>query len=189
MDDDRAPALWWAMWKRFLIAAVLIVGLSAGATATVTLNTVSGLAAEVFPAVSHIRAPKGLITPQYSGGPQTFLVLGSDRRERSKDAFDREDPPHSDTILLVRFDPEQEQTSVLSIPRDLLVNIATRSGHVYPEQKVNAAYTIGSEEGGVNEGSLLAAETIKREVFPALKLNGIVDLNFRGFMNLVDTLG
>ena len=45
----------------------------------------------------------------------------------SKDAYDRYDPPHSDTLLLVRFDPEQEQTSVLSIPRDLMVNITTRA--------------------------------------------------------------
>ncbi len=189
MDDERPPLLWWSMWKRFLIAGVLIVGLSAGATATVALNTVSSLAAEVFPTLSHIRAPKGLITPEYDGGPQTFLVLGSDRRERSKDTFDREDPPHSDTILLVRFDPEQGQTSVLSIPRDLLVSITTKAGQSYPNEKINAAYTIGSKEGGTGAGALLAAETIKREIFPSLQLNAIVDVNFRGFMELVDTLG
>ena len=189
MDDERAPRLWWAMWKRFLIAAVLIVALSAGATATVALNTVSGLAAEVFPTLSHINAPKGLVTPEYNGGPETFLVLGSDRRAHSKDSFDRENPPHSDTILLVRFDPEQGQTSVMSIPRDLLVNITTRSGAVYANEKINAAYTIGSKEHGTGGGGLLAAETIKRELFPTLALNGIVDVNFRGFMNLVDTLG
>jgi len=177
------------MWKRFIVAAVLIVALSAGATATVALNTVSGLAAEVFPALSRIKAPKGLITAEYNGGPQTFLVLGSDRREGSKDAFDRENPPHSDTILLVRFDPEQGQTSVLSIPRDLLVNIVTRSGREYPQEKINAAYTIGSREKGAGGGSLLAAETIKRELFPTLRLNGIVDVDFHGFMELVDTLG
>jgi polyisoprenyl-teichoic acid--peptidoglycan teichoic acid transferase len=189
MDDERPPLLWWSMWKRFLIAAVLIVALSAGATATVTLNTVSSLAAEVFPALSHIKTPQGLVTPEYDGGPRTFLVLGSDRRERSKDAFDREDPPHSDTILLVRFDPEQGQTSVLSIPRDLLVTITTKGGQSYPNEKINAAYTIGSKEGGTGAGALLAAETIKREVFPSLRLNAIVDVNFRGFMELVDTLG
>jgi polyisoprenyl-teichoic acid--peptidoglycan teichoic acid transferase len=189
MDDQRPPSLWWGMWKRFLIAGVAIVALSAGATATVALNTVSGLADEVFPTLNHIKAPQGLITPEYSGGPQTFLVLGSDRREKSKDTYDREDPPHSDTILLVRFDPEQGQTSVMSIPRDLLVNITTRSGQVYANEKINAAYTIGSKIGGPSEASLLAAETIKREIFPELQLNGIVDVNFAGFIRLVDTLG
>jgi LCP family protein required for cell wall assembly len=189
MDDERPPSLWLGMWKRFLIGGVLIVLLSAGATATVALNTASGLAHDIFPAVSHIEAPRGLVTPEYSGGPQTFLILGSDRREGSKDSYDKEDPPHSDTILLVRFDPEQGQTSVLSIPRDLMVNITTPSGQVYAGEKINAAYTIGSRLGGAKGGIVLAAETIKREVFPELKLNGIVDVNFRGFIQVVDTLG
>ena len=114
---------------------VLIVALSGAATATVALNKITTLADEVFPTLNHITAPKGLVTPEYEGGPQTFLILGSDRRVRSKDTYDREDPPHSDTILLVRFDPEQGQTSVLSIPRDLMVNITTPSGQVYAERK------------------------------------------------------
>ena len=36
---------------------------------------------------------------------------------------------------------------------------------------------------------MLAAETIEREVFPGLKLNGIIDVNFKGFIKVVDTLG
>src|SRR6202451_1897223 len=189
MDEERPPSLWLGMWKRFAIGGVLIVLLSAGATATVALNTASGLAHDIFPDVSHIEAPRGLVTPEYSGGAQTFLILGSDRREGSKDSYDKEDPPHSDTILLVRFDPEQGQTSVLSIPRDLMVNITTPSGQVYAGEKIHATYTIGSRLDGAKGGIVLAAETIKREVFPELKLNGIIDVNFRGFIQVVDTLG
>ncbi len=189
MDDERPPRLWWGMWKRFIVAAVLIVMLSAGATATVALNTVNGIAEEVFPKISQINAPKGLVTPEYNEGPETFLVLGTDRREGSHDAYDREDPPHSDTMLLVRFDPEQEQTSVMSIPRDLMVNIDAPNGTVYANEKVNAAYTIGSRLGGTRGGMLLAAETVKREVFPELEINAIVDVDFRGFIRVVDSLG
>ncbi|MGH2865660.1 MAG: LCP family protein [Solirubrobacteraceae bacterium] len=189
MNDERQPSLWWSMWKRFLIAGLVIAGLSGATTATLALNEVSSIAHQVFPELSHITAPKGLLTPEYGGGPQTFLVLGSDRRSGSKNAEEREAAPHSDTILLVRFDPVQGQTSVLSIPRDLMVNILTPSGQVYSQEKINAAYTIGSQVGGANEASVLAAETIKREVFPDLKLNGIVDVNFAGFIKVVDTLG
>jgi LCP family protein required for cell wall assembly len=89
----------------------------------------------------------------------------------------------------VRFDPEQGQTSVLSIPRDLMVNIRTPEGGYYPNEKINAAYTLGSRLKGVDGGSALAAETIEREVFPGLKLNGIIDVNFKGFIEVVDTLG
>jgi LCP family protein required for cell wall assembly len=189
MDDERPPSLGWGMLKRFLLAGAVIVALSAGATATVALNTVTGIAEEVFPKINQINAPKGLVTPSYSGGAQTFMVLGTDRRSGSKDAADRLNPPHSDTILLVRFDPEQGQTSVMSIPRDLMVNITTSAGQVYVNEKINAAYTIGSKLGGAKGGIVLAAETIKREVFPGLKLNGIMDVNFQGFIKVVDTLG
>jgi polyisoprenyl-teichoic acid--peptidoglycan teichoic acid transferase len=189
MNDKGGPSLAWGMWKRFLLAGVLIMVLSGAATATVALNKITTLADEVFPTLSHIDAPKGLVTPEYGGGPQTFLILGSDRRSGSKNAEEREAAPHSDTILLVRFDPEQGQTSVLSIPRDLMVNIKTPTGQVYPSEKINAAYTIGSQIGGPNEASVLAAQTIKREVFPSLQLNGIIDVNFAGFIKVVDTLG
>ena len=188
-DDERPPALGRRMWKRFAIAAVLIVALSGGATATVALNKITTIADEVFPKLNQIDAPKSVVTAEYSGGPETFLILGSDRRVGSKDAYDREDPPHSDTILLVRFDPEQEQTSVLSIPRDLMVNIDPKNGESYPGEKINAAYTIGNKLGGTRGGMVLAAETIEREVFPGLKLNGIIDVSFSGFIKVVDTLG
>jgi polyisoprenyl-teichoic acid--peptidoglycan teichoic acid transferase len=188
-DDERPPSPGWGMLKRFLLAGVLIVLLSGGATATLALNKITGIAEEAFPKLSQINAPKGVVTAEYSGGPQTFLILGSDRREGSKDAYDRTDPPHSDTILLVRFDPAQGQTSVVSIPRDLMVNITTRNGATYSKEKINAAYTIGNKLGGTKGGMVLAAETIEREVFPELKLNGIVDVNFAGFIKVVDTLG
>src|SRR5271155_3771244 len=187
-DAERPPSPGWGMFKRFLLAGLLITLLTGGATATLALNKITGIAEEVFPKLNEINAPKGVVTPEYDGGPQTFLILGSDRREGSKDSYDREDPPHSDTILLVRFDPEQEQTSVLSIPRDLMVNITTRNGD-YPKEKINAAYTIGNRLDGTKGGMVLAAETIEREVFPELKLNGIVDVNFAGFIRVVDTLG
>jgi LCP family protein required for cell wall assembly len=189
MNDERPPLLWLGMWKRFAIAGVLIAALSGAATATVALNTASGIAHDIFSPLNQIKAPKGLVTPEYNGGPQTYLILGSDRRAKSQDALDRTDPPHSDTILLVRFDPSQGQTSVLSIPRDLLVNIKSDKGQYYPQEKINAAYTYGAVLGGTRGSMVLAAETIEKEVFPGLRLNGIVDVNFGGFIKVVDALG
>jgi LCP family protein required for cell wall assembly len=187
MYEQRPPKLWWAMWKRFLIGGALVVALSFGASLTIALNTATSIAEKVFR--NTIDVPKSIVTPVYSGGPQTFLVLGSDRRAKAKSAYDRSNPPHSDTILLVRLDPEQGQTSMLSIPRDLMVNISGPHGQYYPSEKINAAYTIGSKLGGAKGGMVLAAETIEHQVFPGLKLNGIIDVNFAGFINVVDSLG
>ncbi len=123
----------------------------------------------------------------YSGEPQTFMILGSDRRAGSKDAYDRNDPPHSDTLLLVHLDPNYGQISVLSVPRDLLVTITTKSGQTYYPSKINAAYTIGSAEGGTNRGVELTAQTIEHLLH--IKLNGVIDVSFKGFRDVVDTLG
>jgi LCP family protein required for cell wall assembly len=186
-DHERPPHVGWGMWKRFLIAIVLIVALSGAATATFALNTLSTIASEVFPRLSQIHARKGVIVPIYSGGPKTFLIIGSDRRAGSKDAFDRNNPPHSDTLLLVHLDPEAGQTSIMSIPRDLLTTIVTREGQSYYPRKVNAAYTIGSMQHGTDSGAELAAETIERLLH--IKLNGVIDVTFKGFIDVVDTLG
>jgi polyisoprenyl-teichoic acid--peptidoglycan teichoic acid transferase len=188
MDDERPPSLWLGMWMRFLIAGVLIVLFCGGATAVLALHKANQLAAEVFPKLNQIHTPKGLITSVYSGGPKTFLILGSDKRYGSKNAEEREAAAHSDTMLLVRFDPEQEQTSVLSIPRDLLVSIKTPEGRIYYPAKINSAYTIGSLLPGHDEGATLAAEAVK-QVLPGLQLNGIIDVTFTGFIRLVDKLG
>src|SRR5664279_5611643 len=115
-----------------------------GGTLFLKISSATGVAEEIFK--NKVPPPPGLL--RYSGGPQTYLVLGSDRRAKSTDVLDRTDPPHSDTILLVRFDPGQGQTSVLSIPRDLLVNIKSRSGAYYPQEKINAANTYGAKFDG-----------------------------------------
>jgi LCP family protein required for cell wall assembly len=188
MDDERPPRPGIGMWKRFAIAGVLIVLLCGGATAAVTVSTANRIANEVFPRLNQIHTPKGLISSIYTGGPKTFLILGSDKRYGSKNIDEREAGPHSDTILLVRFDPEQEQTSVLSVPRDLLVTIKMPDGEALYPQKINAAYTLGSALPGHDEGANLAAETIK-EVLPGLELNGIIDVTFAGFIRVVDSLG
>jgi len=187
MDDERPPSLRRGMWVRFAIAGTLIVLLSGAATATVALNKVTDLANEVFPRSNQIHAPNGVIAASYSGAPETFLLIGSDRRAKSKDSFDREDPPHSDTLLLVRLDPALGETSVLSIPRDLLVRITAENGQVYYPEKINAAYTLGSYAKGNDGGARLAAETIEKLL--GIKLNGVIDATFGGFIRVVDALG
>jgi polyisoprenyl-teichoic acid--peptidoglycan teichoic acid transferase len=187
MDDERLPSPGRGMWKRFAIAAVAIVALSGAATATFALTTISTIAGEVFPKLNQIHARKGVIVPIYSGGPKTFLIIGSDKRVRSKDAYDRNNPPHSDTLLLVHLDPEAGQTSIMSVPRDLLATIKLRDGQTLYPRKINAAYTLGSMQHGTDGGATLAAETIEHLL--GIKLNGVIDVTFKGFIDVVDTLG
>ncbi len=187
LDDERPPSLAGHMWRRFAVAGVLILLLSGAATATIALTKLNHIANEVFPRTSQLHVAKGVIQASYRGEPQTFLIIGSDRRVGSKDAYDRNNAAHSDTLLLVRLDPAAGQTSVLSVPRDLLTTITTRSGHVYYPRKINAAYTIGSLEGGSDRAAELATETIEHLLH--IKVNGVIDVTFKGFIDIVDTLG
>jgi polyisoprenyl-teichoic acid--peptidoglycan teichoic acid transferase len=186
-DDEAPPSLARRMRVRFAIGAVGIVLLSGAATAAVALTKLSNIAEEVFPRGSQLHIARGVVETAYSGEPQTFMILGSDRRAGAKDAYDRNDPPHSDTLLLVHLDPNYGQISVLSIPRDLLVTIVARNGQVYSPSKINAAYTIGSAEGSADRGVELAAKTVEHLLH--IKLNGVIDVSFKGFRDVVDTLG
>ena len=111
-----------------------------------------------------------------AGGPQTLLLIGSDKR--AKGAIDASTPPHSDTMILVRLDPNQPNTTLLSVPRDLKVTIHPDHGKA-TTQKINASYSIG--------GAKLAVKTIKQVL--GVKINHVIDINFRGFKALVDYLG
>lgn len=111
-----------------------------------------------------------------AGGAQTILLIGSDKRAAG--AVDASTPAHSDTMLLVRLDPSQPDTTMVSIPRDLKVRIDPLHGGP-TTQKINAAYSIG--------GAKLAVRTIKRVL--GIQINHVVDINFQGFRALVDYLG
>lgn len=110
------------------------------------------------------------------GGPQTILLIGSDKRARG--AVDASSPPRSDTMILVRLDPNQPNTTMLSVPRDLKVTIHPDHGRA-TVQKMNAAYTLG--------GAKLTVKTIKQML--GVKINHVVDMTFAAFKALVDYLG
>jgi LCP family protein required for cell wall assembly len=106
--------------------------------------------------------------------PAVALVLGYDRRRSDgKNA-----PSRSDTLMLLRADPETDTISVLSFPRDLNTEIHCPGRTPYTD-KINAAYFQCGPEG-----SLL---TIK--ALTGLDVNYLITVNFLGFVNLVDKFG
>ena len=73
-----------------------------------------------------------------AGKPQTMMLLGSDKRPKNNVDGRRRAAPRSDTMMLVRLDPRKKATALLSLPRDLKVEIP---GH--GTDKLNAAYSLG----------------------------------------------
>ena len=102
--------------------------------------------------------------------PTTILVVGTDGGK----AVARRDANRSDSLLLVRTDPDKHRISYLSIPRDLRVEIPG-----YGTSKINAANQIG--------GPALTIETVR--ALTGLAIDHVVVVDFDGFRELIDTLG
>jgi LCP family protein required for cell wall assembly len=102
--------------------------------------------------------------------PSNTLVLGVDVGTKSRKGMQG----RSDTIVLVRTDPDHHRIALLSIPRDLRVEIP-RHG----EEKINAAYAFG--------GPTLAIKTV--ESVTGLPINHVVVVDFSTFGEVVDALG
>jgi polyisoprenyl-teichoic acid--peptidoglycan teichoic acid transferase len=170
LSPELPPRLGLAMAKRFVIGAVLIVVLSATAVSSAVLLEVDK-SIEVFQEnsipIPDIENELDKVDP---GSPQTILVLGSDKRYTDATG----DPVRSDTIIVVRLDPDKKSTAIMSIPRDLKVAIP---GH--GEDKINAAYADG--------GPRLTVRTVKALL--GIPISHVVNVNFNGFQRAVNRLG
>jgi LCP family protein required for cell wall assembly len=170
--DGTEPPKKKRYWWRFGLAALLIVGVSAGATASSLLLFLGDIAEELR---NNSQKLSNEVTPLLEevegGGPETILILGSDKRAGAEFA---EDPGRSDTTMLLRLDPEKGLISVLSIPRDLKVEIPG-----FGTEKFNAAYSDG--------GPKLTTEVVKE--LTGLKITHVVNIDFLGFVRAVDAIG
>ncbi len=103
------------------------------------------------------------------GGPFNVLVLGVDERPDSEEEGSR-----TDTIMLVRVDPGSGDVKLLSVPRDLLVEVAPGE-----ENRINAAYNFGGIE-----------QTITAfEEYSDVNLDHYAIVDFDGFKDVINAMG
>jgi polyisoprenyl-teichoic acid--peptidoglycan teichoic acid transferase len=171
---DGPPRLAWGMYKRFALAGVIITLLAAATVASAVLLEVKE-AVDIFRRNTTPLDPqvKELLADVAPGKPQTILVIGDDRRK--SEALQKKPPPtRSDTMILVRLDPSKGATALMSLPRDLLVNIP---GH--GKQKLNAAFAYGEDR--------LTLRTVRNLL--KIPIHHYVRVTFWGFRGAVDRLG
>jgi polyisoprenyl-teichoic acid--peptidoglycan teichoic acid transferase len=157
----------------FAAAAALIVLATAGATVGVGMVQLHQVTS-TLKKFGHTEAFRpGTITAPPPGKPQTILLVGSDRRYG-----DPAGAAHSDTLMLVRLDPRQQATTVMSVPRDLAVEIP---GHGL--SKINAAYG----EGGLDL-TVRTLKTLLSTPSHPFKINHAIAVNFKGFREAVSVV-
>jgi LCP family protein required for cell wall assembly len=111
-----------------------------------------------------------------SGGAVTVLLLGSDQRPGETD------PPRTDALIVARIDPQRHRVALLSLPRDLWVQIPG-----YGQARINAAHVWGIIYHDPNGGPGLARKTVSKLL--GIPIDYTVYINFEGFIGAIDSLG
>lgn len=104
------------------------------------------------------------------------LLLGSDRRPAEDSSATR-----SDMLILTTIVPTRAYIGMLSIPRDLWVEIPG-----YGPNRINAAHAL-AEAAQPGSGPEAAVETVRTNF--GVDVHGYVRLEFAGFVRFVDALG
>jgi LCP family protein required for cell wall assembly len=156
-----------------LLAAVFAVAGAAG---------VIRAANEVIDTVPRVDDVVAVLSPA-SPTVENFLLVGSDSRANS----DPSSPDfggigtegdvsgnRSDTIMVLRRDRATGEASLLSIPRDLWVNVPGHDG----KRRINSAF---------NDGPAVLVQTVQQEL--GIPIHHYVEVDFSGFKSLIDSIG
>jgi len=139
----------------------------------------TGDAAPILAAMpTPVATPTLIPTPQPTwGGPDTFtfVALGVDQRNT-------QEIPRTDTIMIGRVDLKSSRVNLVSIPRDLLVDIPG-----YGKDRINSAYVYGEQFKEPGGGIGLLRRTIEKNFGVAVDHFGMVD--FQCFRTAVDAVG
>jgi LCP family protein required for cell wall assembly len=115
--------------------------------------------------------------PSWQGTEKlTLLLMGLDQRSGS--AL----PGRADVIMIANVDPVTRRVNLLSIPRDLWVEIP---GH--GENRINSAYFYGEFDGGEGGGPGLVKSTLELNFGIDIDYYGTLD--FECFERIIDILG
>lgn len=147
-----------------------MVGIGAG-FAVAGISLLGHTLDRASPDTELVRAAQNVVDPELPGKPINILLIGSDKRAGAEGGGD---PGRSDSLILIRMDGDQGFISMLSVPRDLYVEIP---GH--GRNKINSAFSLG--------GPAKTIETIKK--LTGQPINYFVNIDFRGFVKLVDQVG
>jgi LCP family protein required for cell wall assembly len=123
--------------------------------------------------------PEAALPPAWDGASRiNILFIGLDYR----DWIINEGPPRSDTMILFTIDPISKTAGMLSIPRDMWVNIP---GFGY--SRINTAYPSGEGAGLPGGGPKLAMDTVSQ--FIGVPVDYYAQVDFGTFTNFIDYIG
>ncbi|MDX1615435.1 MAG: LCP family protein [Candidatus Promineifilaceae bacterium] len=117
----------------------------------------------------------GLLQPWSGHERVTILLLGIDQR------CDEEGPTRTDTMMVLTIDPVGKTAAVLSLPRDLWVEIPG-----FGVDKINQANFKGEVSDYPGGGPALAVETVESAL--GVSIDYYATVNFDAFVRVVDEI-
>lgn len=119
---------------------------------------------------------------------QNILIVGSDSRDGLTDeqllALGTEDEGGNqltDTVMLLQLDPQADRASLLSFPRDLLVDRCDGS-----QGRINSAFVTGEEQSPGGGPACLVKTVVDLTEIP---IDHYVEVDLAGFIEAVDAVG
>lgn len=117
------------------------------------------------------------LVPWDGTGRLTILAMGLDRRPGETGLGYR-----TDTMLLLSLDPRTNEIGMLSIPRDLYVDVPGYSGL----RRINEPMVLGELQQR-DYGPVLAMETVQYNL--GIRVNHFVAVDFTAFIEIINALG
>jgi LCP family protein required for cell wall assembly len=172
------PARRWP--RRILVAVNIIVTVM-----LIAAGTVYGYVNWRFSQIHRISIPSivGAITGRAAppGAPMTILVVGSDSRAGDTGSDSQQfgsssavGGQRSDTIMLLHVDPASTKATLMSIPRDLWVQIPGTTTH----DRINSTFDNGPD---------LLVKTIEADL--GIPIDHYVEVDFQSFRDVVNAVG
>lgn len=115
-------------------------------------------------------------------GPLNLLMIGADLRVKDDDGM-----AQADTIIILHINAALDSATMISIPRDLKVDIAD-CGFIFDSPcnfKINVAFPAGGPDVGDSIANLATTLT----TLTGVDFDGYAAVNFEGFTEVVDTVG
>ncbi|MEO8541103.1 MAG: LCP family protein [bacterium] len=94
---------------------------------------------------------------------------------------------NTDVVMVSSTDPITKKTTLLSFPRDMLIDITPKVGRPY-QDRINTSYEVGVQAGGNSGAGIAQVERDLKENFN-ISIDYSVILDFKGVEGLVDAIG
>lgn len=131
----------------------------------------------------------------YDGRALNILIIGSDSRSgKGNQTLTNNDDPteRSDTTMIMHISKDRSQVNVVSIPRDLIVDIPScqrsdGSSSKAQRAQFNWAYSIGSLGGDRASAVVCTWKTVEK--LSGIRIDESIVVDFNGFSSMIDALG